>query len=178
MSQAPVMHDTAELMAGLDRHKLAKGSPELYDALLHGNPYRVRDELSHFLRHPLAAEFAAWLVARGVEPPRRPSNDEILKALGITDIEATLQKKDSEIAKLRKELDYVQGKGSDALKAATGYSFTSVLMFGVALLGWLAAFGVLPFSPQVIEKIDTSKPPTQSAPENDGVGIEGGGGGR
>lgn len=177
---APLARDTAELLAGLDRHKLARGSAELYDALLYGSPKRVADELRAVQRHPLHEELARWLVARGEQPPAPPSNDEILARLGIEDIEAHLARKDAEIAKLRKELADISTRGHDALKAATGYSFTTVLLAGVAVMGWLAAFGVLPFSPQVIPTLDELKQQQESKGQDDGngVGIEGPGGQR
>lgn len=175
---APLARDTAELLAGLDRFRNAKGSAELYDALLTGTPKRVHDELGRVLRHPIAAEIGEWLRARGVEPPRPPSNDEVLERLGITDVEAYVTKKDAEITRLKSELAIVSSRGSDALKAATGYSATTVLLTGVAILGWLAALGVIPINPQIDPTVDKGKDKDQSQQEGNGVGLEGSSKGR
>lgn len=175
---APVARDTAELLAGLDRYRNAKGSVELYDALLTGTPKRVHDELSRVLRHPIAGEIGEWLRARGLEPPRPPSSDEILARMGITDVEAYIAKKDAEIAHLKADLDVARSRGSDALKAATGYSATTVLLAGAAILGWLAALGILPINGQIEPTLDQGKDKgKQEAPTN-GVGLEGGSKGR
>lgn len=167
---APLARDTAALMEGLDRHRLAKGSPELYDALLQGSPHRVRDELVHFLRHPLAAELGDWLRARGVQPPAAPTNDEVLARLGIADIEAHLARKEAELAKLRQELASVTDRGHSALKAATGYSATTALLFGAAVLGWLAAFGVIPFTPELTPTVEMEK--ARQDAEKSGAGLD------
>ena len=175
---APLARDTADLLAGLDRFRNAKGSAELYDALLTGTPKRVFDELSRVLRHPIAAEIGEWLRARGVEPPRPPSNDEVLQRLGITDVEAYVARKEAEISRLKSELAVASSRGSDALKAATGYSATTVLLAGAAILGWLAALGVIPINPQIDTTLDKGKDKGSSQPEGNGVGLEGSSKGR
>lgn len=154
MAAGKLPQDTADVLEGLDRNRLAKGSGELYDAILTRSPAEVCAELAKHPRHPVAELLGEWLRARGVEPPPPPSADEVLARLGIPDIEAHLQKKDAEIQKLRRELEDVRSKGSDALRAATGYSFTTVLLVGVAILGWLAALGVLPITPYVPPTLD------------------------
>lgn len=176
---APVARDTADLLAGLDRHRNAKGSPEIYDALLTANAGQVRDELGKVLRHPMAEEIHVWLLARGIDPPKPPSNDEVLARLGILDIESVLLKKDAELLRLKNQVTELQNRGSDALKAATGYSFTTVLLAGVAVLGWLAALGVIPINQEVIPTLDKSKTEQKAGP-SDGVGLDGlpGAGGR
>ena len=169
---APVARDTADLLAGLDRHRNAKGSAELYDALITANAAQVRDELGKALRHPLFEETCAWLQVRGLEPPRPPSADEVLARLGITDVEAVLLKKDAEILRLKNEVGELNRRGSDALKAATGYSFITVLLAAAAILGWLAALGVIPIVPEVNPTLDKSKSSDKSE-QSDGVGLDG-----
>lgn len=142
---APRARDTDELLERFERYRDVKGTLELFDALCSGNAYAVRDALMHALKHPMAEDVVAWLARRGVPRPLPPSNVEVLEKRGIEDVDAFLVKKDKEIAELRRALELAQGAAQRAQNAASGYAAASLVLGGVALLGWLAALGVLPF---------------------------------
>lgn len=153
--RVPLARDTQELLDALDRYKEVRGTVPLFDALWSGEPGEVQRALSEFLAHPLAGPIGDWLEARGAARPVKVSNEEVLERRGVADVAGWLDQHEKEAAQLRRERDVAFQKCSDALKAANGLSLMLVLVSGVAVIGWLAAFGVFAFTPL---KIPDGKP--------------------
>jgi hypothetical protein len=143
----PLARDTQDLLDALERHKEVKGTLPLFDALWSGDPAAVQAALADFLAHPLAGRVGDWLEARGAARPTKPSGAEILERRGIEDVSGWIDRHEKEVAQLRRERDVAVQQRSDALKTANALAMMLVVLAGVALIGWLAAFGVMPFTP-------------------------------
>lgn len=145
---APVARDTEALLERFERYRETKGTLELFDALGTGHAGEVQKALAHALKHPLAGEVGEWLERRGYERPAPPTGQEILEERGIQDVEGFLQRRDAELAELRRSLEVASESARRAQNAASGYAAVCVLLAGVAILGWLAALRVIPFVPE------------------------------
>ncbi len=143
----PLPPDTQDLLDALDRYKEVRGTLPIFDALWSGDPGRVYTVFADHPTHPVAEALAAWLNARGVTRPGRPSNDEVLDRKGVEDVAAWIDKHEKEVWKLRRERDAAVLARSDALKSANGLAIILFVVAGAAITGWLAAFGVLSFRP-------------------------------
>lgn len=165
---APTARDTEALLERFERYRETKGTLELFDALCSGNARAVQKALSFALKHPLADEIGAWLERRGLERPRAPTSQEVLEKRGIDDVEAFLQRKEAEVAELRRSLEIASEAARRAQNAASGYAAMCVLLAGVAILGWLAALQILPFVPEGPTPMMEEDEP--SGDQNDGGG--------
>lgn len=143
----PLPTDTQELLDALDRYKNVLGSLPIFDALWAGDAPALERALAEHLGHPLAEDLGRWLETRGLTRPSPPSNDEVLQRRGITDVAGWIDQHQAEVTRLKTERDDALAQRLDALKAAHGLSVVLVVVAGVAITGWLAAFGVLGFSP-------------------------------
>ncbi len=163
--------DTQELLDALDRYKEVRGTLPLFDALWSNDPARVYEAFAEHLTHPVADGLTVWLNVRGIARPVRPTNDAVLQQKGVEDVAAWVEKHEKEVLKLRRERDAAVMAGSDALKAANGLGLVLVVVAAAGVIGWLAAFGVMPFRPMDLpegrpEKQDGSK----SGAQDDGNG--------
>ncbi len=138
------MSDTETLLDALDRVRDARGSIELFDALAAEDAAAVATVLARFVRHPLAEELRAWLHARGVEGASLPSPGEVAQKLGITDLEAHLETEARDRARLSRSLEEAWKRAERAETVANAYAAILVVVALAAVLGWLAALGVVP----------------------------------
>ena len=142
------MGDTEGLLDALDQFRDVRGTVALFDGLAVRDPNLVLNALVGVPEHPLAGRIAAWLRGRGVEPPPPPTAEELLARLGIGDVARWVQDQDRALQRLESRLRDVEGARQRAERAANGFAAVSVLLLAGAVLGWMAAFGVLPFSPE------------------------------
>lgn len=164
--------DTQDLLDALDRHKEAKGTLALFDALFVEDADAVYYALTDHLTHPLSDRLGVWLEARGVARPAKPSSAEILERRGVTDVDAWITRHEKEMAAMKEELEVARRLRNEALIAANSFSAILVVFVAVAVLGWLAAFGVLPFSPQRLPEGMPEAPKSKGGPESTGPGAE------
>ncbi|MFZ5478117.1 MAG: hypothetical protein ACOZNI_15220 [Myxococcota bacterium] len=145
------MTDTAPLLAALERHREVRGSLPLYDALVRDDPDAVADALGDAPRHPLRPDVEAWLRARGVEPAGDdPEREELRARLAAAERHAR---------DLQRRLDEAVAARAGAVRTADAAALVGVLLAAVAIAGWLAAFGVLPFSPERAPPVPTEQEP-------------------
>ena len=144
-----VAPDTRSLLLALERHREVRGSLWLYDALLRDDVEEVRAALARVPSHADAADIRVWLRARGVEPDLSPSAAIAAPASRAPDV----------------TLARAIAARDEAIRAANGYAGISVVLAAVAMLGWLAAFGLIPFQPEAPTPFPTPAPVPTSAPE-------------
>lgn len=160
--------DTEALLSGLDRYRSVRGTVELFDALLEEDVSAVSRELGRAPRHPLGEELRAWLGARGARAPRTPTNDEVLAAHGILDVDDWLADHDKRMHELEERLARASLGRQRAERSASAYAGVTVILLGVAVLGWLAALGVITIGAEKLPTVDDLDQPTQggaAAPE-------------
>ncbi len=142
------MDDTEALLDALDQFRDVRGTVALFDGLAVRDPNIVLSALAGVPEHPLAGRIAAWLRSRGVEPPPAPTAEQLLARLGIGDVARWVQDQDRALQRLESRLRDVEGARIRAERAANGFAAVAVLLLAAAIFGWLAAFGVVPFSPE------------------------------
>ncbi|MBM4391690.1 MAG: hypothetical protein FJ090_11255 [Deltaproteobacteria bacterium] len=138
------MSDTEALLDAIDRVRDARGSIELFDALAAEDAAAVATALARFGRHPLAEPVREWLRARGIEGASLPSPAEVALRLGISDLEAHLETDARERARLARSLGEAWQRAERAETVANAYAAILVVVALAAVLGWLAALGVVP----------------------------------
>ena len=158
----PRAADTELLLAALERHRHVRGSVELFDALLEEQAERLQLALGKVPLHPLRPELIQWLLSRGQRLPELPSPTE----LALAEVEERLQVQERQIDALRTQVEALQGLGLNSRRMAEAYAAMVVLFVGIALLGWAAAFGLLPFHPE--DPTSMVIPSTQTAPVRPG----------
>lgn len=151
--------DTESLLDALDRHRNRTGSVEIFDALVARNPGAVQLALSRAPAHPLRDAVSAWLRARDVAPPELPSAEEV-RVQALEERIAILERR---FVELNRNVDAIAGLGQGTLKVADAYAAICVVLFGIAVLGWAAAFGILPFTPESPVQVQPEK---SSAPRS------------
>jgi hypothetical protein len=134
-----VQADTAALLEALERHREVRGSLPLFDGLLRDDPAAVQAAIADAPVHPVRDAVEGWLRARGVDVPVG-SDSAAARELASIRAEATLRERRlaEEAADARRERDV-------AVRAANAYAAMCVLLAMIAIGGWLAAFGVVPF---------------------------------
>ena len=159
--------DTEALLDRLDRVREARGSVELFDALLAEQPEGVAKALALHLRHPLLIEVSAWLSARGIEPPTAPGAQAVADRLGITDLESVLAEEAKTRARLTASADEAWKRARRAESVANAYAAVLVLLVGVAITGWLAALDALPISirPETVVKQQSDEKVAPATPK-------------
>lgn len=163
--------DTEALLTALDDVRLVKGSEELFDALLEGHPAQVRATLARFPKHPLHERIVSWITTRGLEPPPAPTREELFAARGIDDVEVWSDDMVRRIQTLEDQVSRAVQARLQAEKLANAYAAVSAMLAIVAILGWLAAVGVIhiePEAPDLAVPLNTHVAPTgaDAAPEN------------
>ena len=145
-----VAPDTRSLLLALERHCEVRGSLWLYDALLRDNVAEVYAALAKVPAHADAPAIVEWLHVRGVDPD-----------LSISGASPTPPPRapDETLARVIAARD-------EAIRAANGYAGICVVLAAVAMLGWLAAFGVIPFRPEAPVSFPTPAPVPTPAPES------------
>ena len=136
--------DTEALLSALDKVGRARGSAELFDALLEENVERVAVELGRFPTHLLRPELTQWLTVRGHRLQDMPSPTDLL----IADLEARLEFQERRIRELSARVESLGALGLGSRRVTEAYGAMIALFIGMAVLGWAAAFGLLPFSPE------------------------------
>lgn len=154
--------DTAALLQALERVREVRGSLEIFDGLVRDEPAAVREALAFAPRHPLHDDVAAWLSARGLAPPSPPDVATVLARHGISDLEAFLDERQKTERRLGSLLADARADAARHASAANAYAAVSVLLAAAAFLGWLAAFGVLPFKPE--GPVPVPEPPAPESP--------------
>jgi hypothetical protein len=158
----PRAADTEQLLTALERHRQARGSVELYDALLEEHAERLQLALGKVPLHPLRPELIRWLLSRGHRLPELPSPAE----LALAELEEQLEVQQKQITALREQVETLQGLGLHSHRVNEAYAAVVVLFVGIAVLGWAAAFGLLPFHPE--DPTSMVVPTTQTAPARPG----------
>jgi hypothetical protein len=158
----PRAADTEQLLTALERHRQARGSVELYDALLEEHAERLQLALGKVPLHPLRPELIRWLLSRGHRLPELPSPAE----LALAELEERLEVQQKQITALREQVETLQGLGLHSHRVNEAYAAVVVLFVGIAVLGWAAAFGLLPFHPE--DPTSMVVPTTQTAPARPG----------
>lgn len=153
MSESSRAPDTESLLAKLDKHRHARGTVPIFDALLNETVEVVSLELSRAPMHPLRPELTAWLRARGQAPSDLPSPDQLL----LAELEERLEAQEKRIRTLTQEVETLSGLGLMGRRVNEVYAAMTALFVGISILGWMAAFGLLPFTPEG---------PTPLKPEN------------
>jgi hypothetical protein len=136
--------DTEELLGLLDKNRRHRGSTELFDALLLEKPEAVSLALSRVPSHPLRQELLVWLERREASLPALPSAQELI----LSELEERVSAQDRQIRELKARVEALGGLGLNGQRIAEMYAGACVVLAGVAILGWMAAFGMLPFSPE------------------------------
>ncbi len=136
--------DTQALLAALDQQRGARGTVELFDSLNEENPLKVGFALARAPLHTLRPELEAWMRQRGAEPPAPPGPSELL----LAELEARLVAQERLARALQRDVEALRGLGDGFGLSANAYAAVSVVLAGVAALGWAAAFGLLPFTPE------------------------------
>lgn len=154
--------DTAALLQALERVREVRGSLELFDGLVRDEPAAVRDALAFAPRHPLRDDVGAWLAARGLDAPPPPDLAAALARHGISDLESWVEERKRTERRLGSMLADARADAARHASAANAYAAVSVLLAAAALLGWLAAFGVLPFQPE--GPVPVPEPPAPESP--------------
>ena len=143
--------DRGALVTRLERFVEFPGTLPLFDVLsLPEGPEMtalVAVVIGRFPTHPLAADVRRWLAANGVDAPP-PDPLAVLAELGISDVRVWAERQKREVVTLQRALEDARESRMRAAVAANGYSLVSVLLLGVALLGWAAAFHLWSFSPE------------------------------
>lgn len=163
--------DTEALMEELDRFRTTRGTVELFDALLDQDADAVLNQLKLTPRHPLAEPLAAWLRARGLVPPPPPTPAEILAAHGITDVEGWIVSNKKRVADMEERLSNAVLARESAQRAASVYSGMTVILLGIAILGWLGAIDIIHVvgeAPLSAPDVDKKATGAEAAPEGRG----------
>ncbi len=158
----PRAADTERLLTALERHRQLRGSVELYDALLEEHAERLQLALGRVPLHPLRPELIQWLLSRGHRLPELPSPSE----LALAEVEERLEVQQKQIVTLREQVEALQGLGLNSRRITEAYAAMVVLFVGIAVLGWAAAFGLLPFHPE--DPTSMVVPQSQTAPPRPG----------
>lgn len=136
--------DSEALLALLDRHRYCRGSTDFFDAVMEERVEGVALALSRFPTHPLRVQVVAWLRLREAEVPELPSPTDLL----LGELEERLVLQEKQIRDLSARVEQLSGLGLNSQRVNEVYAGVSVLLVGVAILGWMAAFGILPFVPE------------------------------
>lgn len=163
--------DTEALMDDLDRFRTTRGTVEFFDALLEQDADAVLTQLKLTPKHPLAEPIGAWLRARGLAPPPPPTPAEILAAHGITDVEAWIEANKKRMADMEERLSNAVLARESAQRAASVYSGMTVILMGIAILGWLGAIDIIHIvgeAPLSVPDVDKKATGAEAAPEGRG----------
>jgi hypothetical protein len=160
VSTAP---DTARLLAALERERDVRGSFAIYEVVSVDDLAGVAAALGAHPRHPLASDVRAWLEARGAAPPV-PDTAAQLQALGVEDPAAWVARHRAEVAALRRAVDEARSAALGAGRTASAYALMCVLLAVIAVAGWAAAFGRVPFEPEPLARPAPEAPPTRPEP--------------
>ena len=156
-ADAPRAPDTEILMIELDRYRLARGTVPIFDALLEENPIRLALELGRVPLHPCRPLIIGWLQRRDQPLPSLPSPESLL----LSEMEERLKEQERKINLLSRQIETLNEIGFIGRRVNEIYAAVCVLFVGAAILGWMAAFGLLPFTP---EAPTTLPPDIQRAP--------------
>lgn len=136
--------DTEALLASLDTLSRARGSAELFDALLEENVEKLAVELGRHPTHFLRPDLVRWLAARGHRPQDLPSPTDLL----LAEVEERLGAQEKRIRELSAEVERLSAIGLGSKRVTEAYGAMIALFVGMAILGWASAFGLLPFTPE------------------------------
>lgn len=157
------MEERDQLLDALDQFRDVRGTVALFDGIATRDLAAVARALGESPEHPLAGRVGAWLRAQGVQAPAPPTTDELLARLGIGDVGRWVQDQDRALARMEQRLRDVEAARLRAERAASGFAAVCVILVAVAVLGWAAAYGLVPLGGASSAPAETIQAPMTGA---------------
>jgi hypothetical protein len=135
--------DTTALVVALERLQQSPGTLPLFDALSVEDVGAVGEVLSRYARHPMRADVAGWLQARGGAVASLPSADAVCERRGIVDLDAHLDEAAEQVRRQGLAMERLLLRAQKGESVANAYAALLVVVAAIALLGWASALDYL-----------------------------------